>query len=71
MNKVISQTLRYATLPGIVPWLKGLGFNFGYLAYLMALVFNAVRLLPPPPPLSSGWQYGAVQRSAGSGGRGS
>ena len=50
MNKVISQTLRYATLPGIVPWLKGLGFNFGYLAYLMALVFNAVRLLPPRHP---------------------
>jgi conjugal transfer/type IV secretion protein DotA/TraY len=50
MNKVLSQTLRYAALPGIIPWLKGMGFNFGYIAYLMALIFHAVRLLPPSHP---------------------
>lgn len=50
MNKYVFQTLRYATMPGIVPWLKGLGFNFGYLAYLMALIFKSVRLLPVHHP---------------------
>ena len=50
MNKKVTTVLSYATLPGIVPWLKGLGLNFGYLAYLMALIFRSVRLLPVHHP---------------------
>jgi conjugal transfer/type IV secretion protein DotA/TraY len=41
---------KYALLPGIMPRIRGIGLNFGFLAYLMALVFVAVRLLPPHHP---------------------
>lgn len=50
MNKFVAQGLRYAALPGIVPRLKDFNLNFGYLAYLMALIFNTVRLLPVDHP---------------------
>jgi conjugal transfer/type IV secretion protein DotA/TraY len=39
--------LKTALLPGIIPRLKGLlGSGFGNLAYLIALVYNTVRILP-------------------------
>ncbi len=50
MNPVVKRTLKYAFLPGIVPRLRSLGLNFSYLAYLMALIFSTVRLLPSSHP---------------------
>ena len=43
--------LKYAALPGIVPRVKELfGTGFDQLAYLMALIYAMVRLLPPAHP---------------------
>lgn len=36
----------YVLLPGILPRLQEFSLNFGYLAYLMALVFEQARLIP-------------------------
>ena len=43
---LLKKAVKHAVLPGIIPRLRDLGLNFGYLAYLIALVFVAVRLLP-------------------------
>ncbi len=37
---------KYVLLPGFIPRLKEFKLNFGYLAYLMALVFEQARLIP-------------------------
>lgn len=50
MTPMIKRSLKYAALPGILPRLREFGLNFSYLAYLMALVFATVRLLPPAHP---------------------
>lgn len=43
--------IRYALLPGVIPRLRGLTrMSLGNLAYLMALVFNAARILPGNHP---------------------
>ncbi|MES2728746.1 MAG: DotA/TraY family protein [Pseudomonadota bacterium] len=47
---MIAKAAKYALLPGIVPRLRDLGLSFGYFAYLIALVFVAVRLLPATHP---------------------
>lgn len=42
------KALAYVLLPGIIPRLKELGgTGFGYLAFLIASVFQGVRILPP------------------------
>ncbi len=43
---LLTKSIKYAVLPGIIPRLRELGLSFGYFAYLIALVFVAVRLLP-------------------------
>lgn len=50
MNAHVGQTLKYIALPGIVSRVKGLRLDFGYIAYLMALIFSIVRLLPETHP---------------------
>lgn len=50
MNPVVTRTLKYIALPGIMPRLRSFGLNFSYLAYLMALIFATVRLLPAGHP---------------------
>ncbi len=41
----------YALLPGILPRMRQLfGSGFGWIAYMVALVFQATRLLPPRHP---------------------
>lgn len=50
MKLTAGTMVKYAILPGIVPRLRDFGFNFPYLAYLMALIFSSVRLLPPGHP---------------------
>lgn len=50
MNKTFVKVVRYAALPGIIPRLMELKLNTTYLAYLMALIFSIVRLLPPGHP---------------------
>jgi conjugal transfer/type IV secretion protein DotA/TraY len=45
------QILSYVFLPGIIPELKRLfGSGFGYLAFLIALVYQGVRILPANHP---------------------
>jgi conjugal transfer/type IV secretion protein DotA/TraY len=44
------KTLAYLLLPQILPRLKEFGFNFSYLAYLVALILDMVRLIPPNHP---------------------
>lgn len=46
MRAGFKQAVKYAALPGIIPRLKGFELNFPYMAYLMALVFAATRILP-------------------------
>lgn len=42
---------KYALLPGIIPQIKELfGSGFGYFAFLIAVVFNSVRILPNNHP---------------------
>lgn len=46
-NSVARQVLAYVFLPGIMPRVKALGGSgFGYLAFLIARVYQAVRILP-------------------------
>lgn len=48
------QVLSYVFLPGILPRAKSLfGSGFGYLAFMMANIFQATRLLPPNHPYVS------------------
>ena len=50
-KKMAKKTIGYMTLPGIVPQIKYISKSgFGYLAYLMAAVFQAVRILPSSHP---------------------
>lgn len=47
------QILSYVLLPGIIPEIKHLlGSGFGYLAFLIALVYQGVRILPANHPYS-------------------
>ncbi len=41
-----SRALAYATLPRILPRLKTIGFNFSFVAAMMAALYGMVRLLP-------------------------
>lgn len=50
MNPYVSKSFKYAILPGILPRLKEFDFNFGFIAYLMAIIFSAIRLLPANHP---------------------
>lgn len=50
MNTALS-TLKYLTLPGILPRLRNWSSNTKYLAYFMALVFQQVRLIPATHPV--------------------
>lgn len=46
-----SQIASYVLLPGIIPRTRALfGSGFGYVAFLMAHIYNMVRLLPPGHP---------------------
>ncbi len=50
----IKSALRYAVLPGIVPRAKTLATSgFGYLSFLFACVYRAVRILPPNHPYTN------------------
>ncbi len=53
MNRSLAKAVRYAALPGIIPRVLELRLNTRYLAYLMALIFSIVRLLPPTHPYVS------------------
>lgn len=45
---------KYALLPGILPRIRELGGSgFGYLAFLIATVYAAVRILPPAHPFTN------------------
>jgi conjugal transfer/type IV secretion protein DotA/TraY len=50
MTISLTKTLKYAALPGITSRIRDLRLDFGYIAYLMALIFSIVRLLPPTHP---------------------
>lgn len=53
------KALAYVLLPGIVPRLKELGgTGFGYLAFLIASVFQGVRILPAGHPMADASQIG-------------
>ncbi|NBX67192.1 MAG: hypothetical protein EBQ96_09375 [Proteobacteria bacterium] len=43
--------LKYAFFPEIAPRLKRLGRSFGHFAYMLAMVFRSVRLLPANHPM--------------------
>lgn len=50
MTLSVTKALKYAALPGIMSRVRDLRLDFGYIAYLMALIFSIVRLLPPAHP---------------------
>lgn len=61
---VLIKAVRYAALPGIIPRIKEFTLNFGYFAYLMAIIFSIVRLLPAHHPylaVSNMGRYGIRQ----------
>ncbi|PZQ43867.1 MAG: hypothetical protein DI551_11285 [Micavibrio aeruginosavorus] len=46
--------MKYMLLPGILPRAKAFGNSgFGYIAFLFANIFNAVRILPPNHPFTN------------------
>lgn len=54
----VQSTLSYVLLPGIIPQIKELGRGgFGYLAMLIATVYQAVRILPAGHPYT---KYGNI-----------
>lgn len=51
MNTLQKRALKYALLPGFIPRIRDLfSSGFGHVAYLIALVYSTVRLLPPNHP---------------------
>lgn len=48
---VFGTYVHHAVLPGIFPRIKALGRHFGHFAYLLALVYQAVRLVPANHPI--------------------
>lgn len=53
-----TQIAKYVFLPAILPRVKDLKLNLGWLAYLMALIFAATRVLPANHPYLSPAQQG-------------
>lgn len=47
---LLKKSISYAVLPQIIPRIREFGFNFGYLAYLVAYLFSITRLLPDTHP---------------------
>lgn len=47
---LVRQALRYSHMPGIIPRIRELGAKFGHFAYMLALIYSAVNLLPKNHP---------------------
>lgn len=47
---MVGKALRYSHLPGIIPRIRELALKFGHFAYMLALVYRAVNLLPANHP---------------------
>lgn len=50
---LLKKSARYALMPGIIPRIKDLGLNFGYLASLIAYLFSIINLIPKGHPYLS------------------
>jgi conjugal transfer/type IV secretion protein DotA/TraY len=47
---LVSQALRYSHMPGIIPRFRELAGKFGHFAYMLALIYSAVNLIPKNHP---------------------